>query len=381
MNAIPTQAPMPAPMPYLVDGPSYTPSQAAGTGTAQVFKLSSNESAVGPSPRVLQTIRDAAATQHLYPDPDGARLAHAIAARHGLDPTRIITAPGSDAIINWIIQGWASNGDEVVYSAHGFQSYRIRTSSRGAVPVAAPERALRADVPALLAAVTPRTRILFIANPNNPTGTYLDSDELAVLRARLRSDILMVVDEAYFEYVDAPDYASALALVRDDSPNVIVTRTFSKFFGLAGQRAGLPLGCEVFIGRWWHDAPWPMARKASNKALIPRRSRLLRWLSALSQVTSCSLYGSSTLAAVSRTGYWGSTISGSLSHLVAVFLEIPSLRLAWRADRPSRKTRRRNLLKVPTLITPGHPCSKNKQDRPMKWLKFGCKFPSKWGCS
>ena len=121
-----------------------------------------------------------------------------------------------------------------------------------------------------------------------------------------------------------------------------------------------------------------MARKASNKALTPRRSRLLRWLSALSQVTSCSLYGSSTLAALCRTGYWGSTISGSLSHLVAVFLEIPSLRLAWRTDRPSRKTRRRNLLKVPTLITPGHPCSKNEQDRPMKWLKFGCKFPSKW---
>jgi histidinol-phosphate aminotransferase len=252
MNAIPTQAPMPTPMPYLVDGPSYTPSQASGTGTAQVFKLSSNESAVGPSPRVLQTIRDAAATQHLYPDPDGARLAHAIAARHGLDPTRIITAPGSDAIINWIIQGWASNGDEVVYSAHGFQSYRIRTSSRGAVPVAAPEKALRADVPALLAAVTPRTRILFIANPNNPTGTYLDSDELAVLRARLRSDILMVVDEAYFEYVDAPDYASALALVRDDSPNVIVTRTFSKFFGLAGLRAGwayVPSNCVGPLGK------------------------------------------------------------------------------------------------------------------------------------
>ena len=105
---------------------------------------------------------------------------------------------------------------------------------------------------------------------------------------------------------------------------------------------------------------------------------MLRWLSTLSHVTSCSLYGSSTLAALCRTGYWGSTISGSLSHLVAVFLEIPSLRLAWRTDRPSRKTRRRNLLKVPTLITPGHPCTKNEQDRPMKWLKFGCKFPSKW---
>jgi hypothetical protein len=109
-----------------------------------------------------------------------------------------------------------------------------------------------------------------------------------------------------------------------------------------------------------------------------RRSRLLQWLSALSQVTSCSLNGSSTLAETCLTGYLGSTISGSLSHLVAVFLEIPSLRLAWRHDMPSRMTRRRNLLKVPTLITPGCPCSKNKQDRPMKWLKFRCKFPSKW---
>ena len=245
-------AAMPAPMPYLVDGPSYTPGQAYGAGAAQVFKLSSNESAVGPSPRVLQAIQDAAATQHLYPDPEGTRLARAIAARHGLDAARIVTAPGSDAIVNWIIQGWAGNGDEVVYSAHGFQSYRIRAISRGAVPIAAPETALRASVPALLAAVTPRTRILFIANPNNPTGTYLDADEMAALRAGLRSDILMVVDEAYFEYVDAPGYASALGMVRDESPNVIVTRTFSKFFGLAGLRVGwayVPSDCVGPLGK------------------------------------------------------------------------------------------------------------------------------------
>lgn len=250
--AQPAGAAMPAPMPYLVDSPSYTPGQASGAGAAQAVKLSSNESAVGPSPRVLQAIRDAAGTQHLYPDPDGTRLARAIAAHHGLDAARIVTAPGSDAIINWIIQGWAGHGDEVVYSAHGFQSYRIRAIGRGAVPVAAPETALRASVPALLAAVTPRTRILFIANPNNPTGTYLDAGEMAALRAGLRSDVLMVVDEAYFEYVDAPDYASALGMVRDESPNVIVTRTFSKFFGLAGLRAGwayVPSTCVGPLGK------------------------------------------------------------------------------------------------------------------------------------
>lgn len=245
-------AAMPAPMKYLVDGPSYTPGPATGGGAAQVFKLSSNESALGPSLRVLQAIADAAATQNLYPDPDGSPLARAIAACYGLDAARIVTAPGSDAIINWLIQGWVGDGDEVVYSAHGFQSYRIRAISRGAVPIAAPEQNQRSSVEALLEAVTPQTRILFIANPNNPTGTYIDANEMAALRAKLRSDILMVVDEAYFEYVDAPGYASALNMVIDESPNVIVTRTFSKFFGLAGLRVGwayVPSNCVAPLGK------------------------------------------------------------------------------------------------------------------------------------
>lgn len=234
----PTCTGRPMPLPYLVDGPNYTPGASPAPGAPNLHKLASNESPVGASPSVQQAIHDVVVHQHLYPDPDGAPLSRAIAGRFGLEASRVITAPGSDAIINWLIQGWVGKGDVVVHSAHGFQSYRIRAVNNGAVPIPAQEQALRADPDALLAAVTPRTRILFLANPNNPTGTYLPLQAVRDLRQRLRSDVLLVVDEAYFDYVDAPGYASALSLVDDATGNVVVTRTFSKFFGLAGLRVG-----------------------------------------------------------------------------------------------------------------------------------------------
>ncbi len=239
MQAPSTRAPaMPAPMKYLEDGPTYTPGQTPKDEAGRVFKLSSNESAVGASPAVAQVIRDHANEQHLYPDPDGYPLARALASAHKLNAEQIVTAPGSEALINWLIQGWADKGDEVLYSAHGFQAYRIRAVSHGAMPVAAPETGMHADVDTLLACVTPRTRILFLSNPNNPTGTFLAREALLRLRAALRSDVLLVLDEAYAEYVEEPGYSSLIDMVSDTTPNVVVTRTFSKFYGLAGLRVG-----------------------------------------------------------------------------------------------------------------------------------------------
>lgn len=239
-------AAMPVPVPHLVQGPSYTPGAGTRAEIGTVFNLASNESAVGSSPAVLRVIHEQAHLQHLYPDPDGLPLARALAAQQGLDARRIVTGPGSESFINWLVQGWADRGDEVLYGAHGFQAYRIRAASVGAVPVGADETGMRSDVDQLLARVTPHTRILFLANPNNPTGTYLPRAELERLRARLRSDVLLVFDEAYAEYVEAPGYASCLDMVHDDTPNVVVLRTFSKFYGLAGLRVG------------WAYVPTPM---------------------------------------------------------------------------------------------------------------------------
>lgn len=228
----------PQPMSYLVDGPVYTPGQAsAPVGATTLFRLASNESPLGMSAMAREAILDAAGNQHLYPDADGSPLARAIGDALGLDPGRIVTSPGSDVIINWIIQGWVGQGS-VIFPEHAFQSYRIRAASNGATPVAAPETDLRTDADAILSRVTPQTRAVFIANPNNPTGTWISLDVLRDLRARLPSNILLVVDEAYFDYVRVPGYESALPLVDGPGENVIVTRTFSKFYGLAGLRVG-----------------------------------------------------------------------------------------------------------------------------------------------
>lgn len=228
----------PVPVAHLARGAAFTPGAGPQAPAGSLHNLSSNESAVGAAPSVQQVLREQAGAQHLYPEPDGDSLVRALAARHGLDPRHIVTGPGSESLINWIVQGWADRGDEVLYSAHGFQAYRIRATTCGARPVAAPESALCTDVGQLLAAVTPRTRILFLSNPNNPTGTWLAREAVLRLRAALRSDVLLVLDEAYAEYVEEPGYASALELVRDEVPNVAVLRTFSKFYGLAGLRVG-----------------------------------------------------------------------------------------------------------------------------------------------
>lgn len=253
---------------HLASTPVYTPGQAIVEGVSEIHKLSSNESALGMSPAAVDAIRRLAGELHIYPDADGAPLVRAIAQHHGLDPQRVVTAPGSEFLISWLMQGMLEPGDEVVYSAHAFQAYRIRAISNGNVPVAAPEPDMHASVDALLSCVTSRTRLVFLTNPNNPTGTYLPARELARLRDGLPPDVLLVVDEAYFEYVGADDYVSALSLVDTGVPNVAVIRTFSKFYGLAGLRVGwgyLPKHLAGPIGKL--RGPFAVSRMALDAAI------------------------------------------------------------------------------------------------------------------
>jgi len=227
----------PQPQPGILDIAPYKGGESKVEGTARTIKLSSNEGAFGPSPLAVTALEQAAKTIHRYPDGHATALRGAIADRYALDPARIVLGAGSDEIINMLCQAYAGPADEVLYSEHGFLMYAISAKAAGATPVTAPETDLKADVDALLAAVTDRTRLLFIANPNNPTGTFLSAAELAALRDGLRDDILLVVDAAYAEYVVDDDYSDALDLARDRD-NVVMTRTFSKMYGLGGARLG-----------------------------------------------------------------------------------------------------------------------------------------------
>jgi len=206
-------------------------------GAGQIIKLSSNEGALGPSPAAAEAFAVISRDLHRYPDGDCAALRTAIGEVHGVDAANVVCGSGSDEIISLICQAYAGPGDEVLYSRHGFLMYPISAQAVGATPVTAPETDLTADVDALLAAVTERTRILFLANPNNPTGTYISADEVTRLRDGLRDDILLVIDAAYAEYVERPDYDAGVNLV-EGGDNVVMTRTFSKIYGLGGMRLG-----------------------------------------------------------------------------------------------------------------------------------------------
>ncbi|MCJ2185013.1 aminotransferase class I/II-fold pyridoxal phosphate-dependent enzyme, partial [Novosphingobium sp. 1949] len=182
----------------------------------------------------------------LYPDPDSRALREAIAARHGLDAARVVMGTGSDELLNLAAQGYAGPGDEVIYVRYGFAVYDIAARRCGATPVVAPDADYGTDVDALLALVTEKTRVVFLANPNNPTGSYLPKGEIARLHAGLRPDVLLVIDQAYGEYVPAEDEDGAFALAAA-AQNVLVTRTFSKIFGLAGERIGWATGAAPII--------------------------------------------------------------------------------------------------------------------------------------
>lgn len=227
----------PTPRPGIMDIRPYVGGESALEGVTRIIKLSSNEGALGPSPRAMEAFRDQAAEMHRYPDGGATRLRKALGARWGLDPDRIVCGAGSDELLGMLCRAYAGPGDEVLYSAHGFLMYAIAAKACGATPVTAPETDLTADVDNLLAAVTPATRIVFLANPNNPTGTYLSADEVRRLRAGLRADILLVIDAAYAEFVAKNDYSAGVELV-DAGDNTVMCRTFSKIFALGGLRLG-----------------------------------------------------------------------------------------------------------------------------------------------
>ncbi len=228
---------IPRPRPGILEITPYVGGKAAVDGGRPAVKLSSNENALGASPKAIEAFRAAAANIHRYPDGACVRLRRALGRRYNIDPEQIVCGAGSDELITLLVRGYVGPGDEVLMSEHGFLMYRLAALAAGAHVVAAPERELRADVDALLARLTSRSRILFLANPNNPTGSYLPASELARLRAGLPEDVLLVIDSAYAEFVTAEDYTSGLELAQRHD-NVVVTRTFSKIHGLAALRLG-----------------------------------------------------------------------------------------------------------------------------------------------
>ncbi|PWB82095.1 MAG: histidinol-phosphate transaminase [Methylocystaceae bacterium] len=215
----------------------YVPGKSAAPRAARVFKLSANESPLGPSPKAIRALCDLAPHIAAYPDGSATRLRRAIGAAHGLDPERIICGAGSDDILALLAHAFVGEGDEGVYSQYGFLEYRIVILAAGGTPVVAPETDYTASVDALLGKVTERTKIVFLANPNNPTGTYLPKAEIERLADALPSHVILVIDAAYAEYVRRDDYSAAIELVASRE-NVVMTRTFSKIYGLAGLRLG-----------------------------------------------------------------------------------------------------------------------------------------------
>jgi histidinol-phosphate aminotransferase len=225
---------------------AYVPGKSTAPAGVKLWKLSSNETPLGPSPKAKAAYLAAAEKLELYPEGSSSALRNAIAARYGLDPARMICGAGSDELLSLLAYAYLGSGDEALYSEHGFLVYKIATMAAGAIPVTAPETNYTADVDALLAKVTARTKIVFLANPNNPTGTYLPFDEVKRLHAGLRPDILLVLDAAYAEYVRANDYEAGLELVAT-SANVVMARTFSKIYGLANLRLGWMVGPAAVI--------------------------------------------------------------------------------------------------------------------------------------
>ena len=200
----------PVPRPGILDITPYVPGKSALPGQRKAIKISANEGALGPSAKAIAAYRKAARDLHRYPDGAATALREAIARRHGLDAARIVCGAGSDELFYNLARGYAGPGDEVLYSEHGFNVYPIVAQSVGATPVTAPEGALVFDVDAVLSRVSDSTRIVFIANPNNPTGSYIPVDELRRLRGGLGGDILLVIDSAYAEFVTSNDYSPGI---------------------------------------------------------------------------------------------------------------------------------------------------------------------------
>ena len=220
---------------------AYVAGESSLPGVNRVVKLSSNEAAFGPPPSAQAAFARVAADLHRYPDGGSTELRRAIGARFGLDPSRIVCGTGSDELIQHLCLIYGGPGTDIVMSMHGFSMYQIAGIYAGSRVLKTPERALTAHVDAMLAAVSPATRVVFLANPNNPTGSLLPQAEVERLRRGLPDEVLLVLDAAYAEFVERPDYDAGVALV-DAGDNTVMLRTFSKVFGLGGMRVGWAYG-------------------------------------------------------------------------------------------------------------------------------------------
>jgi histidinol-phosphate aminotransferase len=231
----------PIPQPGILDIAPYVGGEAKAPGFERPIRLASNESALGPSPKVIAAYHAHADEIFRYPDGHSTALRAALGKLHGIDPARIVCGGGSDDVINLLTSAYAGPGDEVLYGRHGFSLYPIAARTAGATPIEVPEKNLTFDVDATLACVTPKTRLVFIANPNNPTGTFIPRDEMKRLHAGLPKSVLLVIDAAYAEFVGRNDYEPGLELATRE-PNAVMTRTFSKIYALGGMRIGWAYG-------------------------------------------------------------------------------------------------------------------------------------------
>ena len=221
----------------ILDITPYVPGKSVSANVSRVLKMSSNENALGASPLALAAYQAHAAKLHRYPDGSASGLREAIAKVYDLSPERIVCGSGSDELIGLLIHAYAGAGDEVLMSEHGFLMYKIYALGNSASVVMAPETNLTTNVNALLSCVSERTKLVFVANPNNPTGSYLPATEIKRLRDRLPPHVVLVIDAAYAEYVDRPDYTAGSELV-EESGNTVMLRTFSKIYGLSSLRLG-----------------------------------------------------------------------------------------------------------------------------------------------
>jgi histidinol-phosphate aminotransferase len=231
----------PQPRAAILEIDPYVPGRSRVPGVDKAHKLSSNESPLGPSRRAIEAVRAVADSLELYPDGASTGLRGAIARNYGLDPSRIICGNGSDELLALLAHVFLHPGDEGLYSQYGFLTYPICIRAAGGIPVVAEETDRTASVDAILAKVSPRTKIVYLANPNNPTGTYIPFSEVKRLHDGLPPHTLLVIDAAYAEYVTRNDYAAGLELA-SMADNVVMTRTFSKIHGLAGLRIGWAYG-------------------------------------------------------------------------------------------------------------------------------------------
>lgn len=283
---------VPQPQLGILEIDAYVPGESRLPAGTKPIKLSSNETPLGPSPKAIAAFKDVAGALERYPDGSATQLRAAIAARYGLNPDRIVCGAGSDEILTMLAHAYLGVGDEAIFTEHGFLLYRIIVLANGARPVVAPETNLRTDIGEILSRVSERTKVVFLANPNNPTGTYVSFDEIQSLRVRLPANVLLVLDAAYAEYVKRNDYEAGIELVAT-TQNTVMTRTFSKIHGLAGLRLGWAY-CPEAVADVLNRIRGPfnvsvpamaagaaaIADKAHEDASVAHNERWMPWLSA-----------------------------------------------------------------------------------------------------